>query len=121
MRLFGLLLLILSCFGCGAGTGMVSHGPHFGTGISPPAITTLTPNTVPVNSVPFTMMVNGSNFGADSIVFWNGVQQHTTFVSPTQLMADVTVVDLMMSGQIHVFVRTGGMNTNTVDFVVAPQ
>ena len=121
MRLFGLLLLILSCFGCGAGTGMVHHGPNFGTGFSPPAITTLTPNSVPVNSVPFTMMVNGSNFGADSIVFWNGVQQHTTFVSPTQLMADVTVVDLMMSGQIHVFVRTGGMNTNTVDFVVAPQ
>jgi hypothetical protein len=29
--------------------------------------------------------------------------------------------DLMFWGQVPVYVRTGGMNSNTVDFSVAPQ
>ena len=121
MRFISLLLLILSCFGCGAGTGMGSHDPHFGVGFFPPSITTLTPNSVPANSVPFTMTIDGSNFGADAIVFWNGTPQHTTFVSSSQLMSDVTSTDLTFVGLIRVFVRTGSMNSNTVDFVVTPQ
>lgn len=89
--------------------------------LSPPSIAALVPSSVPVNSVPFTMTVNGANFGTDAIVLWNGVPQHTTFLSASQLLVAVTDVDLMFVGLTHVFVRTGGMNSNTLDFDVAPQ
>ncbi len=36
-------------------------------------------------------------------------------------MSAVTDTDLTFAGLIRVFVRTGGMNSNTVDFDVTPQ
>ena len=120
MRYIGFLLLGLVTLGCGNGPG--NHDPRMvATGFSPPAITELTPNTVPVNSVPFTMTINGGNFGTDTVVFWNGNPQFTTFITAQQIMVAVTANDLNFWGQVPVYVRTGGMNSNTVDFSVAPQ
>jgi hypothetical protein len=118
MRFTGLLLAILVAIGCGAG-----HDPHtmFGTAFFPPSLTELSPSTVPVNSAPFTMTVNGTNFGTDSVVFWNDIPQSTRLVSSKQLLVAVTDTDLMQFGLAHVFVRTGGLNSNTVDFDVAAQ
>ena len=96
-------------------------GFHASFALSPPSLAALAPISVPVNTVPFTMTVTGNNFGTDAIVFWNGTAQHTTFVTSNQLLVAVTDADLMFAGLIHVFVRTGGMNSNTVDFDVAPQ
>ena len=79
------------------------------------------PNAAPVNSVPFTMTISGNNFGTDAIVFWNGTPQQTTFVTSSQLMVAVTDTDLMFVGFAHLFVRTAGMNSNTVDFDVTAQ
>jgi hypothetical protein len=81
----------------------------------------LSPGTVPVNSVPFTMTVNGTNFGTDAVVFWNDVPQSTRFVNPKQLLVAVTETDLMQFGLAHVYVRTGGGNSNTLDFDVSAQ
>jgi len=36
-------------------------------------------------------------------------------------MAAVTDTDLMFAGLVRVFVRTGGLNSNTVDFNVSVQ
>ncbi len=121
MRYISLLLLILPAIGCGAGSGNRNQELHFGAVLSPPSIIALTPNTVPVNSVPFTMTVNGTNFGADALVFWNGTPQSTRFVTSSQLLVAVTDTDLTFVGLIRVFVRTGGLNSNTVDFDVTPQ
>jgi hypothetical protein len=83
---------------------------------SPPSIAALAPNGAPVNSVPFTMEVDGANFLPDAIVFWNGTPLFTTFVNSQQLLADLTTTNLMVAGMIKVYVRTGGLNSNTVEF-----
>jgi hypothetical protein len=81
----------------------------------------LTPGSVPVDSVPFIMTVNGSNFNTDAIAFWQGVPQSTVFVTSNQLMVRVTDVDLMFTGFVPIYVRTAGQTSNTVDFSVTPQ
>jgi hypothetical protein len=119
MRYFVLLLASLLTLGCGNGAG--NHDPHFVGMSTPPSIMTLSPSTVPVNSVPFVLTVNGSNFGTDAIVFWNGTPLSTSFVTSGQLMATLTDTDLMFAGMIPVYVRTAGMNSNTVDFDLTVQ
>ena len=120
MRYIGLLLASLLTLGCGIGSG--NHDPHSVVSVfSPPSISMLTPNSVPVNSVPFTMTINGGNFGTDAVVFWNGTPQFTIFVTSKQLMANVTDTDLMFAGLVPIYVRTGALNSNTVDFDVAIQ
>jgi IPT/TIG domain-containing protein len=113
------LLAGLIAIGCGTGAG--NHDPLIFSTFSPPFIATLTPESVPVNSVPFTMTVNGSNFGTDAVVFWNSIPMSTRFVTSNQLMAAVTDTDLMFAGLVRVFVRTAGLNSNTVDFNVSVQ
>jgi hypothetical protein len=62
------------------------------------------------------MEVDGANFGTDAIVFWNGNPLLTRFVNSQQLFADLTSTNLMFSGMVQVYVRTGGLNSNTVEF-----
>lgn len=120
MRFIVVLLASLLAIGCGTGSG--NHDTRLlGSAFSPPSISTLTPNSVPVNSVPFTMTINGSNFLTDAIVFWNGTPLSTRFVSSNQLLAVLAETDLTIVGLIPVYVRTGGLNSNTVDFDVTAQ
>ncbi len=119
MRYVVLLLAGLLAIGCGTGSG--NRDPLKFSTFSPPFIAVLIPESVPVNSVPFTMTVNGSNFGTDAVVFWNGAPMSTRFVTSNQLMVAVTDTDLMFAGLVRVFVQTGGLNSNTVDFNVSVQ
>lgn len=122
-RLPSLVILVTFMIGCGNGSrdpkGL--NATLKGFGFSPPSITTLTPNSAPVNSVPFTMTVNGQNFGTDATVFWNGTPVFTTFVNSGEVLANLTDTNLMFTGPAHVYVRTGGLNSNTVDFDVTAQ
>jgi hypothetical protein len=120
MRYVSLVLASLLTIGCG--NGVKSSGDPFKAVVfSPPAITTLTPGSVPVNSVPFSMTINGSNFGTDAVVFWNGTPLNTRFITSSQLMAALTDTNLSFWGMIPVYVRSGGMNSNTMDFNLSPQ
>jgi outer membrane usher protein FimD/PapC len=116
-----LVVVFFVVFTWGCGTPGRDPKVTFTTNFSPPALTTLEPNTVPVNSSPFAMIVNGNNFGRDAIVFWNNVPQRTLFVSSTQLQVSITVEDLMQFGFAQVFVQTAGLTSNTVDFNVTAQ
>lgn len=113
-----LLILFLITIGCGtpAHNPNVATGPTIGSSFSPPSIATLFPNSAPVDSVPFTLNVKGANFTTDAIVFWNGQPLFTRFVNSQQLLADLTSTDLMLPGMIQVYVRTAGLNSNTVEF-----
>jgi len=117
MRYWFLLLTILGSVGCG--TSAIDHDPFTLKPFSPPSITALQPASVPVNSVPFTMAVNGNNFGTDAVVFWKGSPLRTRFVNVNQVLADLKEDDLMFAGLVPVYVRTGGLNSNTVDFNVS--
>ncbi|HWY56803.1 MAG TPA: hypothetical protein VNZ03_20215 [Terriglobales bacterium] len=122
MRYFGVLLVsLLMTIGCGNPKSSTPGDPLKMFVSSPPSITTLTPGSVPVNSVPFTMTINGINFGTDAVVFWQGTPQSTFFVTSNQLMVKVTDVDLMFTGLVPIYVRTGGQNSNTMDFDVTAQ
>jgi len=112
------LFLFLITMGCGnpSHNPNAASGPIAGFSFSPPSITALSPNSAPVDSVPFTLEVAGANFTTDAIVFWNGTPLFTTFVNSQQLFADLASTDLMLSGMIQVYVRTGGLNSNTVEF-----
>jgi len=66
--------------------------------------------------VPFTIEIDGVNFLPDAIVFWNGTPLSTRFQNSRQLLADLTATNLMLKGEVPVYVRTGGINTNPVTF-----
>ena len=91
----------------------------FTTSITGPlAITSLTPNSAPENSVPFTMVVNGNNFNIGATAFWNNVPQSTVFVNTNELLVSVTEADLSFPGSAEVYVRSNAANSNTVEFAV---
>jgi hypothetical protein len=102
------------------GCGTTTHDlkATFGTSFTPPALNAIDPATVPVNSTPFVLTLKGHNFGRDAIVFWHNVPHTARFVSSTELQVSVTADDLTIFGLVQVYVQTGGMTSNTVDFDV---
>jgi hypothetical protein len=119
---FASLMITLISAGCGNAVSNKGSDPRLGNVVVlPPSITELSPATTPVNSVPFLMTVNGANFGTASIVFWNGAPQHTIFITPNQILVSVTPADLEFTGLVHVYVLSGGLTSNTMDFNVTPQ
>ena len=68
-------------------------------GVNPiPAATSLAPNSATAGSAGVAMTVNGANFVPGSVVRWNGMDRVTTFVSASQLVAQVTAADLAAAG-----------------------
>ena len=91
----------------------------FTTAIAGPlAITSLAPNNAPTNSVPFTMLVNGTNFDTGAQAFWNNAPQSTLFVNSNQLQVSVTETDMSFPGSAAIYVRSNGVNSNTIEFSV---
>ncbi len=101
-----------------------------GCGYSRPAagitstITTLAPASENAGDVAFTLTVNGSGFSSTSVVYWNASPRTTTFVSGSQVTAQITAADIATAATDTVYVRTsggvygGGTNSNTITFVV---
>jgi hypothetical protein len=91
---------------------------------SVPLISTLAPVNAIAGSPAFTLTVNGSNFINGSQVKWNGATRTTSFVSATQLTAQITTSDVASAAIFHVSVSTpppGGGDSNVIDFqVIAP-
>jgi len=55
----------------------------------PPVITNLSPSQASSAGSAYTLTVNGRNFIANSVVWWNNVSLNTTYISSTQLTAQV--------------------------------
>jgi len=73
-----------------------------------PAVTSMSPTTVVAGSNAFTLAVNGSNFSSGSTVRWNGADRPTTFLSGTQLQAQITAADVASAGTATVTVFNSG-------------
>jgi hypothetical protein len=101
----------------------------FPTQTNTPLISSVSPATASPSGAAFTLTVNGSNFIAGSanipnptmppqppfsgsVVAWNGSPRTTSFVSPTQLTAQISATDIQSAGcnGVSVFTYTGGGN-----------
>ncbi|MEW5974366.1 MAG: IPT/TIG domain-containing protein [Acidobacteriota bacterium] len=87
-------------------------------GIPLPAITSLTPNQVVAGAAGFTLTVRGSNFSTDAVVQWNGANRSTTFVSDSQLTAEISSADVQAPGTVPVTVLSGGEGGRVSNAVV---
>jgi hypothetical protein len=71
----------------------------------------------------FALTINGSEFTANSTVYWSSSALSTQFVSSTQLTAQVPAADVASAGTFAVSVQTaapGGGISNSLQFVVNP-
>jgi hypothetical protein len=71
-------------------------------GNAAPTLTGLNPASLPAGGGAFSLMVFGSNFQNGATVSWNNSPRTTTFVSPTQLTAQITAADIASPGSISV-------------------
>lgn len=86
-----------------------------------PRLISLEPETKVPGDTAFTLVVNGSNFGINAIVRWQGSPRPTHFVSSTQLTADISAADIASPGVFTVSVVNpppGGGNSNGLPFRV---
>jgi YVTN family beta-propeller protein len=87
-----------------------------------PTTTSLGLTEVSAGGASFSLIVNGTNFNGGSQVRWNGSDRTTTYISSTQLLADISGSDIAAtgSGEIQVFNTTpgGGLsNAQTLNIV----
>lgn len=88
--------------------------------VAPPySLTSLNPSTVSIGGAAFTLTVNGTGFNANSTVQWNGSALPTTFVSATQLIANVPASLISSITPVNVTVATLGVPTNSLLLTLA--
>lgn len=109
------LLLALALGLSGAGCG---YGSHYSGGAGAPNLSSLTPNMATAGDPDFTLTVNGSGFGADSVVYWNGTALPSAYAATTQVTATVSAANVGTAGTFPVYVRSGGKNSNMMNFTV---
>lgn len=86
-----------------------------------PSVTALSPGTRPAGSGAFLLTVNGGNFVPASVVRWNGTDRSTTYVSSTELRAQITANDIADAGVANVLVinpAPAGGSSGTIPFTV---
>jgi hypothetical protein len=87
-----------------------------------PAISGVSPAFIAAGGAAFTLTVNGSGFTAGSTVFWGTSALATTYVSTTELTAQVPAADIAAGGiTVAITVLTpspGGGTSNSFEFEV---
>ena len=78
-----------------------------------PTITSLTPPTATAGGSAFTMTVNGTGFDANSVVNWGATALATTYVSSTQLTAQVTTAAITTAGAYNVTATSSSGTTSS--------
>lgn len=93
-----------------------------GTPVNPvPVATSSTPDNAPAGTGALTITIDGSDFIASSVVRWNGSNRPTTFVSATQLNADISGADLATAGNVTITVfnsAPGGGESTPMTFTI---
>jgi len=94
------------------------------SGVNPvPTLNALVPARTPAGGPSFSLLANGANFAAGSVVRWNGVDLPTTVLGPNQLRAAVPAAHIAAVGSAQVTVFTpgpGGGTSDPVRFDVTP-
>ena len=71
-----------------------------------PVIVSHSPTTVTAGGPEFTLLVNGTGFLTSSVVRWGGQDRPTTYVSATELQAQIPATDISVAGTAQVTVFT---------------
>ena len=105
----------------GLALGACGSGNSGGGGNPAPAISLLNPTSTNAGGAAFTVTVSGSNFISSSVIQWNGSARPTSFVSATQLQAQITSADIASGATVSVDVvnpAPGGGTSNSLTFTV---
>jgi hypothetical protein len=74
-----------------------------------PTITELAPANIAHGGPAFVLTVNGTDFGSNAAIYWNGTAETTTVVAAgTQLMATIPATDIATTGSATVTVTNPG-------------
>ena len=84
----------------------------------PPAIATLSPNSVTHDGAAFTLTINGTNFFSGAEAKWGTTGLKTTYVSATKLTATVPASLITTAGTAKVTVTTAGGTSAAVTFTI---
>jgi outer membrane protein assembly factor BamB len=71
---------------------------------SPIQLSSLSPSSAVASGPVFLLTVNGSQFGPQTMVLWNGSPQPTAVLSTTQLVATISAADVATAGSVPVSV-----------------
>jgi hypothetical protein len=86
-----------------------------------PTIALLTPSSGLTGGNAFTITVKGTNFDPAAIVEWNGSARTTTFISSTQLQANISAADIASAGTAIITVANpianGGTSAGSTFFI----
>jgi hypothetical protein len=105
-------------------SGGTSNGVTFTVSAPLPVLTSLDPSSVTVGSNIPTVLLNGSGFATNSVVFWNGVPLTTVSnTSSSQFGIGIEASMVAQAGAVSVTMVTpppGGGTSNTLTFTVNP-
>ncbi len=106
----------MGCGGAGGSGGAGGGGQSTGLVLS-----SLSTTSIGVGSASFSFAAYGTGVLSGSVVEWNGAALNTTYVSATQLSAQLPASDMTVSGSVPVTVftpGTGGETSNAVTFTL---
>lgn len=86
-----------------------------------PILIAITPNKIEAGQKAFTITVSGKNFVYGSAVKLNGVSKTTSYISSTELKAEISASDITDAGEIKVNVYSpilGGKNSNEETLII---
>jgi IPT/TIG domain len=87
-----------------------------------PVILSISPNAAPPGGPGFVLTVNGSEFLSSATVDWNGSARSTSFISSTELQAEISAADIATAGSASVTVvnpAPGGGRSNALTFNIS--
>ena len=113
--LFGFVatFLIVACGGGGGSSSGSSTSSNPPPPPPAPTVSSLLPSALTVGQAAFALTVYGANFVAASTVQWNGSNRSTTYVSASQLTAQITAADIATVGTSPVTVANPASNGGT--------
>lgn len=86
-------------------------------GLPLPTVTSLVPSTVVLGEPSFQLHVKGTNFTEESIIVFNGFDEPTTYISPTELTTGVNMPLWQAPAVVPISVKNAeGTVSNSMDF-----
>lgn len=85
-----------------------------------PVLSSLIPVSASAGSPGLSLTVHGSGFADRAVVLWNDSPRPTRFVSPAELIADISAADLSVPGEAEVRVFSPGPGGGTSGAAVLP-